>query len=524
MSSVDSVDVCILGAGIAGLTLARQLRRRQPELDIVVLEHRRFPMTEITHKVGESTVEIASHYLANQLGLREHLESMQLPKFGLRLFFRGERPITSDLAAYDELGASKVLPISTYQIDRGRLENHIAAECVAEGTRILDGSTIRSIELAPRKHRVQFRNAGGGVDRELRCRYLIDASGRRAWLRKSESLARPVRHNNSAVWFRVAGQLNPDDWAQQLQWQSRCHGTPRRLSTNHFTGPGYWLWLIPLSSNATSVGLVFDPKYLATAEVANHNKFMQWLAAEHPLVAQRLEGRAPLDYHVLHDYAVAASDVFSATGWMLTGDAGLFSDPLYSPGCDFIAIANGYITELIVAGGDSGEADAQRYREYQSYFMAFFSNTLSLYRGQYAGLGNRNFMVAKTLWDYTFYWGVLSKLYFSGRFTDLQFMRSNLAQLQRAAGLNASMQRLFRKAALATDRLGGEGRFYDHHAVPLFHEMKEDLLSGSASDACMRLANNVDRLEAVTDSVRQILRAQSDGVAPPALDQLGAFA
>jgi hypothetical protein len=343
-------------------------------------------------------------------------------------------------------------------------------------------------------------------------------------LRKTESLARPARHNNSAVWFRIAGEINPDDWAQHTQWRSRCHGTPRRLSTNHFTGPGYWLWLIPLSSNATSIGLVFDPKFLAITEVKSHYKFMQWLTLEHPLVAQRLAGRTPLDYHVLQNYATAASDVFSATGWMLTGDAGLFSDPLYSPGCDFVAIANSYITELIVSGDNSGEVDAQRYREYQSYFQSFFSNTLSLYRGQYAGLGNRNFMVAKTLWDYTFYWGVLSKLYFTGCFTDLQFMRSNITQLQRAAGLNASMQRLFRSAAKASGRVGGEGLFYDHHAVSLFHELKEDLLSGRVEDASARLAINVDRLEAVTSSVRQIIKAQVEGVAPPALDQLADFA
>ena len=523
MSAIDSVDVCILGAGIAGLTFARQLKRRQPELDVALIEHRRFPVAEITHKVGESTVEIASHYLSNQLGLRDHLESMQLPKFGLRLFFRGERPITFDLAEYDELGASKVLPIPTYQLDRGRLENYIAAACVAEGTRMLDGSTIRSVDLVPRSHRVQFRDAQSGVDRELRCRYLVDASGRRGLLRKTESLVRPARHNNSSVWFRIAGELNPDDWAQRPEWLLRCHGTPRRLSTNHFTGPGYWLWLIPLSSNATSIGLVYDPKFLATSKVSSHNKFMQWLAVEHPLVAQRLEGRTPLDYHVLQNYAVAASDVFSANGWMLTGDAGLFSDPLYSPGCDFVAIANSYIAELIVAGANSVEADVQRYREYQSYFQSFFSNTLSLYRGQYAGLGNRNFMVAKTLWDYTFYWGVLSKLYFTGCFTDLQFMRSNLTQLQRAAALNSSMQRLFRSAAKKSDRVGGEGLFYDHHAVPLFHELKEDLLSGGAEDASSRLATNVDRLEAVTSSVRQILKAQVEGVAPPALDQLADF-
>ena len=75
----QKVDVCILGAGMAGLTLARQLQLTAPELSITLLEHRCFPAPEATYKVGESTVEIASHYLASTLGLREHLEECQLP-------------------------------------------------------------------------------------------------------------------------------------------------------------------------------------------------------------------------------------------------------------------------------------------------------------------------------------------------------------------------------------------------------------------------------------------------------------
>ena len=57
----DNVDVCILGAGMAGLTLARQLQRRDRSLRIALVEHRQFPVPEATHKVGESTVEIAAH-------------------------------------------------------------------------------------------------------------------------------------------------------------------------------------------------------------------------------------------------------------------------------------------------------------------------------------------------------------------------------------------------------------------------------------------------------------------------------
>ena len=41
-------------------------------------------------------------------------------------------------------------------------------------------------------------------------------------------------------------------------WQARCEPQARWLSTNHLVGAGYWVWLIPLGSGATSVGIVTD--------------------------------------------------------------------------------------------------------------------------------------------------------------------------------------------------------------------------------------------------------------------------
>lgn len=246
-------------------------------MNIVLVEHRTFPMPEAAHKVGESTVEIAAHYLAQTLQLAQHLEQEQLPKFGLRLFFRGSQPIGNDLGRYDEIGASRVLPIPTYQIDRGRFENHLAQTCVAAGAHLMDGTTLRKLQLNKGAHVLRLRNHGG--EHTLTCRYLIDASGRRAWIRGQCELDRSVRHGNHAVWARIGGHLPIDEWGRDRQWRERCGGTPRHLSTNHFCGPGYWLWLIPLSSGATSVGVVFDPKIVAAEHLSSYEKPAQ----SHPL-------------------------------------------------------------------------------------------------------------------------------------------------------------------------------------------------------------------------------------------------
>src|SRR5213076_1808833 len=117
----DQYDVAILGGGIAGLTLALQLKKLRPAIRILVAEKQKHPVPEAAHKVGESTVEIAAHYLRDVLGLGEHLKTQQIRKFGLRMFFSAEG--NQDITHRVELGSTVFPPLSTYQLDRGRLEN-----------------------------------------------------------------------------------------------------------------------------------------------------------------------------------------------------------------------------------------------------------------------------------------------------------------------------------------------------------------------------------------------------------------
>ena len=100
-------DVVIMGGGLAGLTLALQLRQRLPGIDVLVLERRTHPVPAATHKVGESTVEIGAHYLGEVLGLKHHLLHSQLKKFGFRFFFSDGR---RDIQNVTELGAASPAP------------------------------------------------------------------------------------------------------------------------------------------------------------------------------------------------------------------------------------------------------------------------------------------------------------------------------------------------------------------------------------------------------------------------------
>ena len=74
-------DLVILGGGLAGGLLARQMRLQRPDLKILVLER----ATDTSYKVGEATVELFSNYLVRKLGMSSYLYENHLPKNGFRL-------------------------------------------------------------------------------------------------------------------------------------------------------------------------------------------------------------------------------------------------------------------------------------------------------------------------------------------------------------------------------------------------------------------------------------------------------
>jgi flavin-dependent dehydrogenase len=406
MSTSTQHDVVILGGGLAGLTLALQLRTRLPELDIVVLERRKHPVPLAAHKVGESSVEIQAHYLAHVLGLEAYLEAKQIKKFGFRFFFSDR---AQDITQVTELGASQVLPTQSYQLDRGLLENDLAVLARERGIRYLDGHLVREFTLGSHgaAHRVTAEADGASIT--LESRWLVDAAGRAGLVKRRLDLAQPNEHTANAVWFRIGTRVDVNDWSDDAEWLARCTPPDRWRSTNHLVGAGYWVWLIPLASGSHSVGIVADPALHPLDELNSFDKAMAWLQVHQPQLHRDLQGKRGLlqDFAFFKRFSYGCKKVYSgADRWALTGEAGLFLDPFYSPGGDFIAMSNTFITELVVQ--DHADVKVSRLAGlYERIYFRFYEAMLPLYVGQYRMFGNAEVLPMKVLWDYTFYWGVM---------------------------------------------------------------------------------------------------------------------
>jgi flavin-dependent dehydrogenase len=497
-----SYDVIIAGGGLAGLCLARQLRREAPSLSIFVAEKRRHPVPEAAFKVGESSVEIGAHYFQRVLGLEPHLREAQLEKLGLRYFFpaNGNHRIEQRF----ELGPSGFPPVPSFQLDRGRLENMLLRTNREDGVEVLDGCRVTRFALGVPLHRVSIQSAEGG--REIEGRWLVDASGRRGLIRQHLNLTRTVGHVAHACWFRVPERLRVDDWSDDPAWKRRVPSGQRWLSTNHLMGVGYWVWLIPLASGSTSVGIVADGRLHPYHRLNRFDRALDWLREFEPQCAAVVErfGDRLEDFLALQEFAYGCSRVYSPDRWALVGEAGLFTDPFYSPGSDFIAIGNEYTADLIQRER-AGEDIGRRVDQFNANYLRLYDGFLRLYEGQYPIMGNAQVMTAKVAWDNAAYWAVTALLFFQRRYRHPEFMASIDDLLRRFAVLHARMQQFLRAWN------GVDARCYGRGAtsvvdVEWLRTLQAALGSPQMDDAALRrtLLANFTALEAFAGALQRL--------------------
>ncbi|HEY5004008.1 MAG TPA: FAD-dependent monooxygenase, partial [Ktedonobacteraceae bacterium] len=364
-------DVIICGAGIAGLTLARQITKEIPDISLLVIEGLGDKSRTGAIQVGESTVEVSANYLANVVGLRDYLEATHYHKWGFRFFFGHG---TTPLQDRPELGTSHASPLNSYQLDRALLETDVKRLNTEIGIQMVEESKVVDVKLGSGEvpHEVTIFQRPTNRSVTLKCRWIIDAMGRRRFIQQKLGIAEPHNPLHSASWFRLKGRIDISDLVPptEIGWHSRVQGNNRYYSTNHLMDHGRWVWLIPLASNSTSIGIVAREDFFPFAEYNTYEKSLQWLKKHEPLLWEKIDDLTPIDFQCLRHYSYNAKYIYSLDRWACTGDAAVFSDPFLSPGIDQAGFSNTLICEMI-RRDCAKQLDAQTVERLNNLFLSF---------------------------------------------------------------------------------------------------------------------------------------------------------
>lgn len=415
--SSSQQDVVICGGGLAGLLLARHLRQQLPDLSVTVVERMARPLPDAAHKVGESSVELGCQYMES-LGLKDYLLKEHLVKLGLRFFPGGG---TLPLHERLEIGPCSEPIVRSYQMDRGKLENDLRQMCEDDGVTLVEGAKVTDVDLSTdgAEHRVTyaFRDGAGGA---VTARWVVDASGRQALLRKRMKTTRGSPHQAHASWFRVKGRVDLEDMVPQSEtdWHERPCNSERWRSTNHFMGHGYWAWLIPLSTGYTSVGLVIHDDPHGTRPIQGLEQTMAFLKEHEPHLHDLVAKYEVEDFLCLKSFSHNVARCWSPDRWALVGEAGAFVDPLYSPGTDFIATANHFTVEMIrtdqaIQRGEGGCLQ-EKSQHLNLLYRSLFNGCADLYKEAQPVMAHPSAMSAKVFWDNMLYWSFTCHLVHQG--------------------------------------------------------------------------------------------------------------
>jgi len=442
MSVSGHYDVTIIGAGLAGLSLARQLLLNSDKK--ILLLDKRAEVPPGKQKVGEATVQLSAYYFSKVLDLEEHLLREHFMKYNLRFYWKNAGRANDCYEDYSQAYIRTLSNIATYQLDRNKIEAELL-RLNLESPNFTFCAPAGDLEVALSDcgpHAVSL--TAGGKSVTAQAEWVVDTSGRGKVLARRLNLARPnpIRHGSSFCW--VEGLVNVEKLTDLTPREIRLRRDraalghlPVWLATNHFCGEGFWFWVIPLQGK-TSLGLVYDNRLIPAERVSTPQKMIEWVCAEFPLFARDLPFRKILDHGSFRDFSYDCEQTISPARWALSGEAGRFTDPLYSPGGDLISIYNTLIVDAILTG-DALEL-ASKCRMYEQLMKAVYEAYVPSYAVSYDVLGDQEAMTLKYAWELTIYFAFYVFPFVNDLFTEPRFISSFFSRFAQLGPLNRGLQ------------------------------------------------------------------------------------
>ena len=311
-------DFAVAGGGPAGSSAAISLGRHGHS--VVLFERDTFPRFHI----GESLLSTANDAFAT-LGVAERIEAACFPeKWGARLFTHdGQSGRYVDFTDVREVNRPQ-----TYQVCRQEFDRILLDRAREVGVQVREACNVTASKFTSDAAILEVTSRVDGATGRVHVRAVVDATGRGGLLaRKFNLRTEEPRLANIAIFShymnvpRLEGP-RPDDI---------------RLIARSDAG---WFWLIPISKELTSVGVVLPKALYRRLANGSPEETLNRTISDTPIVAELMrQARRAWPVRVEKDFSYSAS-AYAGDRWILAGDAGSFLDPVFSTGVS-IAMESG---------------------------------------------------------------------------------------------------------------------------------------------------------------------------------------
>lgn len=344
-TSRDECDVLVIGGGPAGATISALLAKRGRR--VVLIEKDRHPRFHI----GESLLPM-NLPLFEELGVADEVAEMGMRKDGID-FHAQVDGVTRRTTIYFEEAMDNSVP-HAYQVRRSDFDHLLLENARKCGVDVRQRMCVTGLDRLDKEGCVAIIGDEEGKEQRIAARFLIDSSGRDAFMsRRNKHLRRNPDHNAAAIFghFRnIPRREGRDAGNIGLHWFE--HG---------------WFWVIPLKDGVTSVGVVCWPEHLKTRGDASLDEFLQQTIARSPTLSPLMESAEPVaEAQGTGNYSYW-SDRLYGDGYLLVGDAYAFIDPVFSSGV-FLAMKSAQsgaeAVDAILGGATNAAALLARHERY----------------------------------------------------------------------------------------------------------------------------------------------------------------